>query len=156
MLHNNVILPLYRATRALQDGLPSSPGKAKEVVAKIAEMYGGPSTENASPQVLVCSATEQQVKEFLYNDEISRAAPGLRDRLIIRDPVTNAKEYRQTRHLLSTLKETHLKFKEDNSGVKLGFSSLAKIRAKHCPEVLLSADMPSSCCRCSIHENFLR
>jgi hypothetical protein len=145
----------FSATRALQSGLPSSPRKRREVIENIADSYGIEVISHIPSQTKVITEVEQQVKDFLYNDEVSRASPGMRDSVIVKNEML-VKEHRPMRHLLSSLKETYLMFKEESSSIKVGFSTFAKMRRKCCPEVLLTADLPHSCCMCIVHENFIK
>jgi hypothetical protein len=136
----------------MQKGLPSCPHKKREVIASIAHNYGLSLVTPPTPDTLVTQPNETQevLKAFFYNDDVSRAAPGMRDFITIN------KEARSIRYLMSTLRESYLKFKEEHPQTKLAFSTCAAIRATICPEVLLCSDMPHSTCLCTIHENFIK
>ena len=134
----------------LQPALPSSPRKRQEIFKEIASTHG---VIISPPKISAMEKPIQtEVLQFLYSDEVSRAAPGMRDRIIIREGKT--KDTRQKRHLFCTLRETYTKFKEDHPLTKIAFSTFAAIRKEKCPEVCLSADMRHDTCLCAIHENF--
>ncbi|KAK3931114.1 ARL14 effector protein [Frankliniella fusca] len=93
----------------------------------------------------------QRVKTFYENDEISsREMPGKKDFISVKEG--NKREHKQKRLILCNLKELYVHFKERYPNAKVGFSTFAKLRPKHC--VLANASGTHSVCVCKYHQNF--
>jgi hypothetical protein len=133
------------------------------------KMYKASLNDNMTPDIapelpqhsqyslVVAPRSEQQdVIKFFYQDDISRAAPGMRDFLVVRQPLSHEKQRRGLRYMLMTLYEAYSQFKADFPQLKIAFSTFAKYRKHVCPEVLLTADTPQAACLCIVHENFIK
>ncbi len=155
----------YRTTQALgkavkraQLGLPSSPSKRLYIVQSLAKkvglsVEGSPSSSNGDNPRALSQETKELVHLFYHNDDISWQAPGRKDRIIIRESDEHGvktKRTEQVRYMLMSLKEAFNKFKEINTGTKIGLSKFCELR----PECVKSFDhIPHQVCVCPYHEN---
>lgn len=73
---------------------------------------------------------EERVKNFYKSGEISRMMPGKKDCIRVKDPKTGVKENKQKQMILSSIRETHAAFLNENKDVKIGFSTFAVLRPK--------------------------
>ena len=97
--------------------------------------------------------TKQEVLDFYNNNDITWQAPGLKDRVIIREIGTDAvkvKRTKQVRYMLMSLKEAHSKFGESHANTKIGLAKFCELRPKN---VKLFDLIPHHVCVCSYHEN---
>ena len=107
------------------------------------------STPNPRVGRTLAKDTVIKVKEFYYQDDISRVMPGKKDCYSIY--VDGQKQTIQKRLILGNLKELYQKFKETNKDDKIGFSKFAMLRPKEC--VLAGSNGTHSVCVCTIHNN---
>ena len=75
--------------------------------------------------------TEQLIVEMYLSDEMSRVMPGMKDHVSIMTD-TGRREHVQKRLILSCLKDLYEHFKTLHPNVKVGFSTFASRRPKHC------------------------
>lgn len=68
----------------------------------------------------------RRVKEFYSSDDISRVCPGKRDYVTVDE--NNQKIAKQRRLVLMNLKEAYALFKEQNIGLKIGFSKFEPMK----------------------------
>jgi len=90
-----------------------------------------------------------KVVDFYNRDDISWAAPGMRDGRLVKAN-TGKKNIVQKRYLTITILEAHQMFKEENPEARVGKSKFSEFRPKH---VQLLADIPHNVCICKIHGN---
>lgn len=91
---------------------------------------------------------KEEVLQFFEDDDISRAMPGQRDYVSVNN--NGKRQQIQKRLLLTSLRETYKRYKELSKN-KIGFSTFAALRPKHCK--LLNASGSHNVCVCTIHEN---
>ena len=94
--------------------------------------------------------TEQLIAEMYLSDEMSRVMPGMKDYVSIMTD-TGKREHVQKRLILCSLKELYEHFKTLHPNVKVGFSTFASRRPKHC--VLAGGSGTHSVCVCTLHQN---
>lgn len=94
------------------------------------------------------SETLEKVKQFYYNDEISRPSPGSKDFVTVFE--NGKKKQLSVRHLLYSLKECHGMFRADNPDHEISRSKFTKLRP---PDVLSFSLIQQNVCVCQIHEN---
>jgi len=149
-----------RAKRALAEALPQTPRRRKAVCRKLSLDLSQqiPSTSTVSDsgnrkthKLALNDETVKIVESFYQRDDVSRMAPGRKDVRTIRQ-ADGTKITMQTRHLTSSIKETHALFCKEYPTNKIGKSKFAEIRPKH---VLLSNKLPHNVCMCKYHENFM-
>ena len=93
--------------------------------------------------------TAASVRNFYYNEDISRMMPGKKDCVTI---LENGERKRiQKRLVLGNLNEIYQQFKAANPEKKVGFSKFAMLRPKEC--VLAGSSGTHSVCVCTIHNN---
>ena len=89
-----------RALKRLARSLPKSPRKKRFVVAKIAKQVGltvqgvGPSTRKG-----LSNETIDKIIAFYNNNEVSWQAPGIKDRIIIREVNSTGEKVKRTEQL---------------------------------------------------------
>lgn len=93
--------------------------------------------------------TVTMVKSFYESDDVSRLMPGKKDFVSVKG--VEGRNHVQKRLVLSNLNELYNCFKEQNAGVKIGFSKFASLRPKNC--VLAGASGTHSVCVCTLHQN---
>ena len=116
--------------------------KARELK-KTRGILGNPDKNQGKP--LPVSTTEK-VQLFYEDDAHSRLMPGKKDFVSIKKNV-----HKQKRLLLCNLHELYVIFKEQNPGLKIGFSRFCSLRPKWCATVGSSGT--HSVCVCTIHQN---
>lgn len=136
-------------------GLPKSPRKKKVVVRKLFESsFEIPKKprESTRPnhQNAISEETIKKVVDFYEREDVSRQAPGIKDVITVRNS-DGTKEKKQTRHLCSSVMETHALFCSEHGEI-IGKSKFAMLRPQH---VLLSNKMPHNVCLCKYHENYI-
>lgn len=86
---------------------------------------------------------------FFEEDDICRVMPGMKDTKTVKECGRRVKK--QKRLVLANLRELYKEFKIRHPNCKVGFSSFASLRPKHC--VLPGAAGTHNVCVCSICEN---
>lgn len=141
-----------KATKKAASALPYSPIKKRSVVRALAMEVGlevaEQTTKKTAPNTLD-DDVKQSVLSFYESDDISWQAPGLKDRVIIRDGANN-KQYKQARYMLLSLKEAHHAFQEACPEKKIGLSKFCSLRPEH---IKLFDEIPHHVCVCTHHEN---
>jgi len=87
--------------------------------------------------------------DYYKRNEISRMCPGKKQKIGVRN-LDGEKEYHQKRLVLCNRKELYSKFKKENPGIKIGFSSFATFHPKWC--VLAGFSITHSVCVCTYHQ----
>ena len=90
------------------------------------------------------------VKNFYERDEISRMCPGMKDCVSVKDN-SGQRVKVQKRLILGNLKEIFHQFRNEEEQPKIGFSSFALLRPRHC--VLAGSGGTHSVCVCTYHQN---
>ena len=93
--------------------------------------------------------TMKAIKEFYYQDEVSRIMPGAKDFVSVREG--SVRLHKQRRLLLLNLNELYVLFKERHPEIKVGLSKFCELRPKEC--VTVGARGTHSVCVCTIHQN---
>lgn len=94
------------------------------------------------------SETLEKVKDFFFNNQISRPSPNVSDFVTV---VENQEKKRlSVNHLLFSLKECHGMFCEENPTLKISLAKFCKMRP---PNVLSFTKIPHNVCVCQSHEN---
>jgi len=91
----------------------------------------------------------QAVKDFYCNDEYSRACPGKKDFVSVKQS-SGIRVHEQKRLLLVNLKELHREFTKI-SGLSIRFSTFCELRPKSC--VSVASKGMHSVCVCEQHQN---
>lgn len=91
----------------------------------------------------------KSVEQFYDDDEVSRVMPGQRD--CISEVKDGERQLVQKRLLTMSFKESFGFFKETLPNIKIGFSSFAALRPKHCK--LLGTNGSHNFCVCTLHAN---
>lgn len=116
---------------------------------KLANEKGVLSTPHSKCGPSLSEDVKNQVLEFYNDDDISRTLPGERDYVSVSED--GKRQHIQKRLLITSLRETFNRFKEINPNCKIGLSSFASMRPKHCK--LLSNSGTHNVCVCTSHEN---
>ena len=90
------------------------------------------------------------VHSFFENDDISRLCPGKKDFLSVKRE-DGTREHQQKRLILGNLREIFMKYLEDESNPRIGFSTFCSLRPKKC--VLAGHGGTHSVCVCTQHQN---
>lgn len=140
---------LIRATSKAEGKLPPSPTKKVAVLQQLAQKYGVILAEREKEKCLV-TETDKLIVDFYLRDDISKATPGIKDVVTIKQDGVKTKK--QKRYLLYKLREAYeiLKAEQD---IKICFSRFCTLRPQ---EVVLSGNTPQDVCLCLIHENFFQ
>ncbi|PSN43647.1 hypothetical protein C0J52_16667 [Blattella germanica] len=93
--------------------------------------------------------TQQLIKNFYQEDDISRIIAGMKDTKSVKEGDRKVKKQKSL--LLANLKELYKEFKKRNPSHKVGFSSFASLRPKYC--VLSGTPGTHNVCVCTICEN---
>ncbi|KAG1654183.1 Zinc finger protein 77 [Nymphon striatum] len=145
---------MARAECALQNALPSSPRRKTAVMQKlytpIPDITPSTSEQLQEHKNRISADTVAKVINFYERDDISREAPGRRNVINVCG-VDGIKTPFQTRHLTSSIIETHALFCEEFPNT-IGKSKFAELRPRH---VLLSSKLPHNVCLCRHHDNFI-
>lgn len=149
---------LGKAVRRVKKSLPLSPTKQWAVVHAVAQQVGvtteKPSCSTTSSSPSLSSDTLSAVTAFYDSNDISWQAPGIKDRVILRE--TNgagvkSKTTVQARYMMMSLREAYKKYLDSCPGVqKFGLSKFCSVRPKH---VKLFEQLPHQVCLCTYHEN---
>ena len=107
------------------------------------------STPNPKPGYSLPRHSVNLIKDFYESDDISRAMPGKKDFVSVREG--EKRVHIQKRLILSNLKEVYYAFKDQYPNEKVGFSKFAELRPRHC--ILAGASGTHSVCVCTIHQN---
>lgn len=92
----------------------------------------------------------QKVKDFYYDDEISRVSSNKKDCISV--PTKHGKRELITKRLiLHNLKDVYLSFKEKNPTEKIGFTKFCELRPQEC--VTVNSRGIHSVCVCTYHQN---
>jgi hypothetical protein len=141
-----------KAVRRVQFSLPKSPRKQKFVVEHLAKRCGVRLDTNEgfskAGSNKLSDEVQQAVKDFYMRDDISRQAPGRKDYITIKTGKEKGKV--QKRHLYVTVAEVHQLFITEFPNLKIGLSSMARLRPAH---VRLSSETPTNVCVCQKHAN---
>lgn len=145
---------LGKATNRVKKSLPQSPRKRIVVVRKLFETFVGDSSSQESNSqksntLALSPETIDLVKSFYERDDVSRQAPGLKDVTTVKE--NGLKQKIQTRHLYSSIRETHALFYSEFEGMKIGKSKFSELRPHH---VKVSSKLPHNVCLCKYHEDF--
>ncbi len=136
-----------KALMRLKVKLPMSPTKRKALTLKLALDEGNtlvsPGVNRCNPN-RISKELEDKVSNFYMNDDVSWAAPGMRDAVTIGDGK------KQKRYMTVNINEAYQLFKEQNPDAKIGKSKFFEFRPKH---VLLMADIPHNVCICKTHDD---
>jgi hypothetical protein len=137
-----------RAKRRVLRYLPKSPRKRKVVLQSLARDVGIATSPKAKRRCTddVRLQTGEKVKEFYLST--SWICPGLKDCVTVKED--GVKKTIQKQYLLTTVKEAHSMYIEDNKDNPVGFSKFADLRPA---QVFLQADIPENLCLCKYHEN---
>lgn len=138
---------LVRARKAL----PHSPRKRKTVLTHLTKDIHDLSSQSTkkSHALSMPTSTENKVREFYQNDEISWQAPGRKDFVRVGNLI-QPKENVQKKIMLMTIDEAFESFKTVHPEVQIGRSSFFKLRPAN---VKPSSDMPHNVCVCRYHAN---
>ena len=108
-----------------------------------------PQVNRVSRGKKVTDGERAKVIEFYESDTVSRMCPGTKDYVTVRDEYGSRKV--QKRLILGNLKEIYQLFKEDLNNPKIGFSTFASLRPRHC--VLAGSSGTHNVCVCTSHQN---
>ena len=109
-----------------------------------------PQVNRVSRGKKVTAGERSKVIEFYESDMVSRMCPGTKDCIVVRDE-EGRKTKVQKRLILGNLKEIYQLFKEDPNNPKIGFSTFASLRPRHC--VLAGSSGTHNVCVCTYHQN---
>ena len=140
---------LAKARKRVENNLPQSPRKKRfllKLMAPKEEVVTKP-REKPGPKP-VSDETKRAVLNHYEESDISWHSPGMKDFKTVRR--NGVKERLQKKYLLTTLKESHRIFLENNPEQKIGLSAFCDLRPDH---VLIQKDLPQNVCVCKIHEN---
>lgn len=148
---------LGKALSKVRNALPSSPRKKKAVVQEIAKGIGL-KFEQAFANVITKNEIGQEIRDkidkFYQTDDISWQAPGIKDRVIVRQKDEKGKSIKmvlQSRYMLMSLAEAHKMFCDEYKDLyKIGLSKFCDLRP---PNVKLFNMIPHNVCVCEYHEN---
>ena len=142
------VLPRSWTLKKIQDVFQTSDYMARKAK-QLVEEKGILSTPNPKPGHSLPSKSVDLIKSFYESDDISRAMPGKKDFVSIRQGEKRVQV--QKRLVLSNLKEVYLAFKVQFPNEKIGFSKFAECRPRNC--ILAGASGTHSVCVCTIHQN---
>ena len=141
-------MPEDSSIRTIQQTFGVTEHTAKRAQA-LQQQMGLLSTPNPKPgKRLSVESTEKAIK-FYEDDTVSRQMAGKKDCVSVL--VDGEKKNVQKRRILTTVKEAHVRFREENPDVKIGLSKFAEARPKHV--VLPGASGTHSVCVCVHHQN---
>lgn len=143
-----------KAVQRLRVKLPFSPRKRQAITLKLAIEEGNKilkSPRNRSREG-ISEETKEEVSAFFSRDDISWAAPGMRDSAVVRlgDGAKAVKTVAQKRYLTMNIIEAYQIFKKENLNKKIGKSKFYELRPKH---VLTMEEIPHNVCICKVHGN---
>ncbi len=143
---------LGKARRRMEQYLPKSPGKKRQLVSRLAEdvlhldlsSNPKPSTDKG-----ISNESKDLVVKFYEKDDISKMMPGRKDYKVVK--TTGGKESRQKRVMVLTVHEAYAIFNENNPGL-MKVSKFASLRPEH---VMLASRMPHNVCGCKLHSDII-
>ena len=147
----NLMTPqtLGKAKQRVTKHLPRSPRKKMIVLQELASDIGLISKQKEVKKTnTLALRSEIKNKVEMFFLETSWVCPGKKDYVTIEKNKKKIKMQKQ--FMLSTLKEAHGMFLQQNKDVKISFSKFATLRPK---QVLLQQDVPHTTCLCIYHEN---
>ena len=86
---------------------------------------------------------------FYESEDVSRMMPGKKDYVSVR--TSDGRVHVQKKLILCNLRELYQLFKDNHPNEKIGFSTFASLRPKHC--VLAGGSGTHSVCVCTFHQN---
>jgi len=119
--------------------------KAKQLVKE----KGILSTPDPKHGHTLSQTTVDLVCTFYESEDISRMMPGKKDYVSVR--TSDGRVHVQKKLILCNLKELYQLFKDNHPNEKIGFSTFASLRPKHC--VLAGGSGTHSVCVCTFHQN---
>jgi hypothetical protein len=145
-----------KALTRLCRGLPRSPTKQRDLVRSLATKLdvqgdleerkkGNSSHGNCVDPKWIAAATE-----FLLSDSASRATPGRKDCMKVKQADGSIEE-KQLRYFHGNMKETFALFKDESPDAEIGCRTFANLRP---PWVRFASETPHNACLCVHHENF--
>ena len=93
------------------------------------------------------------VKKFFKKDDIVWQASGRKDRVILREVLSNGKTSKtttQVRYMLMSLKEAYHLFREEMKNEVIGLTTFCSLRPVH---IILFEQIPPNVCVCEYHKN---
>jgi len=118
-----------KAMQRLRVKLPFSPRKRRAVTLKLALEAGNElQTPKRTRQVLT-QETEMQVISYYSRDDISWAAPGMKDSQVVKGS-SGEKDIKQKRYLTMNVMEAFQLFKSENPDANIGKSKFFELRPK--------------------------
>ncbi|VEN60653.1 unnamed protein product [Callosobruchus maculatus] len=147
---------LKKAVNKVMEAMPVSPTKKEAVVRQLARNI----LPSLSLEIKNCKDPRSDtiskenvevVRKFYELDEISRAAPGRKDTISIKDTVTGKRDHVAKRHMTMSVVEAYQLFKKDYPDIKVGKSKFFEFRPPH---VRTMNDIPHNVCVCPQHANF--
>lgn len=148
---------LRKATMKTKRALPESPRKKEAVISQLVKDFLPALSPRLFQDVkgprsrIVSTENIKNVKSFFERDDISRAAPGRKDTISIKDTVTGKRAHVAKRHMIMSVAEAYRLFKEEYPSVKVGKSKFFEVRPPH---VRPMSEMPHNVCVCVYHANF--
>ena len=100
--------------------------------------------------LLLSAEVKNLVVNFYSDDENSRMPPGKKHYVSVKKE-DGSREHQQKRLVLCNLSELYSNFRQQNQGVKIGFSKFSQLRPRNC--VLAGSSGTHTVCVCVHHEN---
>lgn len=119
-------------------------------IEKVGIQFVQPDKPKRTPWNKIPCNIVQQVVDFYQRDDVSRQAPGIKDKKSVKNPQTGKRESVQKRHLVMTVKEALQIFCRENPDTKIHCSKFMDLRPQH---VLPCSEMPHNVCVCTYHAN---
>lgn len=141
---------LGKATSRIKRCLPNSPMKKVAVVKQLAEQFGLLVQKDQVSKTHLSDSDRQKVKDFFLSESVSYQLPGKKDFVNVVS-TNNEKIKLQKKILILTVSEAHALFVADNTDIKIGKSTFAKLRPANV--LPISAQDHTVCC-CIYHENY--
>ncbi|KAJ2941356.1 hypothetical protein O0L34_g3557 [Tuta absoluta] len=120
--------------------MPTSPNFKKNVVKQLAiKILPSLSLKSVtdskeSRSNVISKKDEEVVRKYYELDEISRAAPGRKDTISIKDPITGKRTHVTKRHMTMSVAEAYQLFKQDYPNIKIGkFFEFRPVHVKTMP-----------------------
>ena len=144
---------LRKAVMKTKKAMPESPTKKEAVIFELVKDVLPMLSQAKKPSRsdVVSDENVKKVKSFFERDDISRAAPGRKDTISIKDPITGTRTHVAKRHMIMSVAETYCLFKEEYPTVKVGKSKFFQFRPPH---IRPMNEMPHNVCVCVYHANF--
>ncbi|CAH2086564.1 unnamed protein product [Euphydryas editha] len=145
-----------KAITKIKRSLPASPSKRVAVLKEIAiEVFPISARRLLYPKEKTSASlskeTVAQIEAFYQRDDISRAAPGIKDYKSVKDPTTGERQRLQKRHLVMSIGECYRLFIEEYPTLKVGKTKFYATRPSHVRPV---SEIPHDVCVCVYHANF--